>query len=929
MKSPAKLKIELLSAIENIRLVRAFLVGKSEEKIASIGIECAKTAETLQSILDTCKLPETYKVAVAGRFKAGKSSFVNELLDLKLAGEDTSPETAAVTTFVFGAVIEAKINFIDAAEWDAQKRLFQDDPQNIDAHRAKMWESFSKGRRGPDGNEEKFDLLAIERDLIFGGRGNLVISLDGSAGKAGEKAFRDKLKTFTSGNKPFHCLVKSINITAPSSILKDGIELIDTPGLGDTERFRVSLTEKSVEDVDAILLLTKSGVAYGQEEKDFLISVLRKGNVRQLMIVITQVDQTYDQHVKSARADDEQPQPVSTRLAIERRRITKEIEVTLQELSGVDTVVTKAYLEQFSSVDIIFTSVQAHRDFKMGGVPGVVLADGDPGGVIEFKRALGHVLSTESRLATVANQILGQSKFALESLATTLDAKLAAVTNKKNSEEVERRLNSFRSEFEALCKGVGQELNDIYLTFRSSANLRLQQHEINVENIVLRASKELNQFRTYDVAKHWRTRRSSNWGYFHDLQARVANRIFPMVQSMLEAHVGDFSNYVKHHELKLIELTSRAETIANGLDLGEFSGFDIKKQLSESTAKILESIQGKITHEQEKIVKFLDTFVSEEVEEKIAEKRALVSDIWGRGTSSAQQLQVNNFYDEIEALLSKALAKHVASRDAKFANWLVSVAEHAPKDTFREIDVQLNVTIENLRQVVEINLNGEKEYAERELSYIVRQIRESNSFNDGSEGEDSSERSEHVALVPGSEEEKGGQSADQIRRDWTDRLLNDCMTVLKNCNLRDGETGWSFSKIFEQKFFAGAQNLLIVEPHLSKYHQQRNLNELLLHVLGCSKPKNIEICTLPPSIEHVETSAKFFDQLGQSLFNDHGVTLSVEKSESLHDRYIFSDAGYVAKLGRGLDIYKPTAGLASHRQESRRVRACDITLFSR
>jgi len=74
--------------------------------------------------------------------------------------------------------------------------------------------------------------------------------------------------------------------------------LLDTPGLDDTERFCVQLTERAVEDVDAVLFLTKSGAAYGQSEKDFLLSLLRRGTVKQLIFVVTQVDQTYEQHVK-------------------------------------------------------------------------------------------------------------------------------------------------------------------------------------------------------------------------------------------------------------------------------------------------------------------------------------------------------------------------------------------------------------------------------------------------------------------------------------------------------------------------------------------------------------------------------------------------------------------------------------------------------
>jgi GTPase Era involved in 16S rRNA processing len=932
MKSPAKLREELGNAIDNIKSVRDYLNGKAEERTAGIGTECFNTASLLAGIVDNHKLPESYKVAVVGRFKAGKSSFVNELLDSKLAGEETSPETAAVTTFTYGVQVEARIKIIDKTFWEEQKKLFQDDPKNIDAHRAKMWESFTKPRKNADGIEEKFDLEQIEKELIYGGSGEILIRLDSSGGKAAAKAFRDKLKTYTSGNKPFHCLVSSINITTPSAILKDGIELVDTPGLGDTERFRVSLTEQSVENVDAILLLTKSGVAYGQEEKDFLLSILRKGSVKQLMIVITQVDQTYLQHVKATRADDEEPQPIAARVRLEKARISEEIRRTLEELSGAYSPVTNAYLEQFSSVDILFTSVQAHRDFKSGDAPGVILAAGDPGGLIAFGNSLAAVLSTESRLALAANQILGQSKAALDGLAETLEAKAAAIRNTRNGEEVERRLSSFRLKFEEICRGIEEELKETFLTFKESTELRLEQHSNSIESIVLKAEKELNKFRTNDVGKHWRTRRSSNWGYMYELQSKVANRIFPSVQVMLESHVEDFSSYVRRHDRKISKLIKEAEAVAAELELGKFSGFDIRKKLEETTARVLEKTQEQIVNEQDQIIKLLDSFVTGEVEEKISDKRKVVADIWGRGTSYAQQMEVNNFYDGIEEILSAALSKHVTSRNTSFANSLVRAADHAPKETFQEIDVQLENALANLRQAAEMTLDGEREQAERLIGDIVSKVR----------GTIASYEELMAYLMVGlvrqaDELELSAQrpSADPLNdeesraNDWAERLLAECNSLFSIFNLKDGETGWPFSRILDSKIFAAAEKIRIIEPYLFKRHQLRNLKELLLQVVETSKPKAVELFTLYPPSERSEFNKNFFDELSRELFTDHGISLDVSYSESLHDRYIFSDTGYVVKLGRGLDIYKPSTGLASHRQESRKVRGCDITILER
>jgi GTPase Era involved in 16S rRNA processing len=154
---------------------------------------------------------------------------------------------------------------------------------------------------------------------------------------------------YTSGTQPLHCLVESIEIVISSKILEEGVTLLNTPGLDDTERFRVQLTERAVQDVDAVLFLTKSGSASGQSEKDFLLSLLRKGTVKQLIFVVTQVDQTYDQYVRQAHDDGEDPVPISDRIEMERARLKKEINATLDELEAASGTASVQRYRRFTS----------------------------------------------------------------------------------------------------------------------------------------------------------------------------------------------------------------------------------------------------------------------------------------------------------------------------------------------------------------------------------------------------------------------------------------------------------------------------------------------------------------------------------------------------------------------------------------------------
>jgi Phospholipase D-like domain at C-terminus of MIT len=47
----------------------------------------------------------------------------------------------------------------------------------------------------------------------------------------------------------------------------------------------------------------------------------------------------------------------------------------------------------------------------------------------------------------------------------------------------------------------------------------------------------------------------------------------------------------------------------------------------------------------------------------------------------------------------------------------------------------------------------------------------------------------------------------------------------------------------------------------------------------------------------------------------------------IHDRSFSLDNGFVFKLGRGLDIYKPCTALAARDSSLRQVRPCEIDVF--
>ena len=960
MKKPKQLRDDIRALTRHLTQVREVLLKRSDVEIAQIGKECKRTADSLGELLKTQELPNDYRVAVVGRFKTGKSSFVNELLDARLANEDTNPETAAITTFKHGSKVMATVNFAAHEEWAKLKQLYSEDPKHIDAHRVKMWESFGKPKKIKDGTvEEAFDLKLIEQRYVKTGGFKLEIELATDGTKKSETEFRRKLKEFTSGAKPHHCLVQTIEITSPAAILDEGVLLIDTPGLDDTERFRVSLTEKAVEDVDAVLFLTQSGEAYGQSEKDFLLSLLRKGTVKQLIVVITQVDLTYGKHVRTAEDNDEEPETLARRIERERVRISREVAATLNELSQDDSPAMRRYREQLGNVEIAFTSAVLHRDWKANKPVPYSIDAADPGGVEKLKNQLLRLLSTESRLALTAQNISIGARSNLLDLQSVLQTKLIAIRYIKDKEVAEQKLSTFREEFgKASLRFEGSVKQQVTL-LDDRLTTRRTQHGTLIENIALLAEQQIGYFELNDVGRHWRSRRSGYWGYMSDFQNKVANRIFPKVQQMLGEYTEAFAEFTKSFEVYLNSLSKEGAQISESLQLGASLPFDVTAKLSESLERSLQSAQELITAEELRVSRLLDDFVTDEVSERIDDRRRKVSDIWGAGTTKGQDSEVRDFYREVKALLTEALGAHLRVRAEDFSGFLVNEAQGAPRDALDEVQILLEQAADNIRAAATALVAGQKEAVQALVAAIegdykgvlvqaeellrvdsivvdesmklgaaeVVPLMDSEHPNDRPM-EGGQKESNHKAVVHAAPAAAARNDRVDDDENWVERVQRDATVTVNRIRLNDGASGWPYEKIFQENLSKGGVRLRLIDPFLAQPHQIRNLNEFLLHIAEVCRPKEIEVLTGFSASDLVGHQDRAIDAAAKDLFQSFGVSLSVTRTEGLHDRYLILDHGVVFKLGRGLDIYKPATGLAAHRPANRRVRETGIDVFA-
>lgn len=970
MKSPGQVRSDIRTLAHHIDQVREALHRRADVEVAQVGKECKRTSDVLAKLLEEQKLPEHYKVAVVGRFKAGKSSFVNELLEAKLASEDTNPETAAVTTFRHGNEVKATIRFLSRDEWTKIQSLYEQDPRHVDAHRVLKWHELSKPRKNKDGElEEGFDLPALEKEYIRDGGFSIEVRLANDGSKKAEVDFRRRLKEFTTGTKPHHCMVLGIEIESPAPILDGGVLLIDTPGLGDTERYRVELTEKVVDDVDAVLFLTRSGASYDQAEKDFLLSLLRKGTVKQLIVVVTQVDVTYQQHLDNAEANDEDADPVSRRIELERLRLTKELADTLDELSQDDSPAMRRYREQLGDVQIAFTSAKLHRDWKAGKPTPCAIQTGDPGGVEQLKSQLLYMLSTESRLAMVAQGIAAGARSALLELQSVLDAKLLAIRDIKDREVAEQKLRSFRSEFGQASQRFESAVTEQVKLLGQRLDERTRQQGHALQVVALLAEKELSAFEANDVGRHWRSRRSGYWGHMFDFQTRVANRIFPKVQELLSDRTDSFAEFAHGFEIHLDSLSADSARIAQALELGTTLPFDVTGKLKDSLEKSLSRAQELILAKELEVNKLLSDFVDDEVSDRINEAREKVSDIWGAGTTIKQSGEVQAFYREVKDLLAEALQVYLKDSIQAFGAFLVTEAQAAPRDALAEVNLLLEQADDNIRAAATALVAGQKQAIEELVAAIGREYGEALTLaadllaldeppaapadqapadqGDAPAGiEPATQKAEPVteaappvrAAVSSDVSPDASEPADRQPStraafelspdgDWAEQVQSAAQVTLERFRLKNGEKGWPYERVFPARYLKGAVRVRLIDAYLADPHQLRNLGELLLHLAESARPKEVEVVTQFADIDAAERQERKVDELAKELFSEFGVALSLRRETDVHDRFLVTDHGVLFKLGRGLDFYKPATGLARNRPDLREVRKSEVDVF--
>jgi hypothetical protein len=444
------------------------------------------------------------------------------------------------------------------------------------------------------------------------------------------------------------------------------------------------------------------------------LSLLRKGTIKQLIFVVTQVDQTYEQHVREALDQDEEPEPITSRIVAERQRLQSEIETTLNELAvETGSASVDRYRDQLNAVEIAFTSAANHRDAIRKETVRFPLIPDDPGGMRDIRETLYRILSTESRLAATREVIQSGVSAVLQNMLAVIEARRSVVAGFKSREVAESKLDTFRDEFEQNGKRFAEVIkrDGVVLDTTLANRTEIQGHIAEV--IALRADEVLASYETDDAARHWRTRRGGHWGHMHELQTRVANRIFPKVAEELNKQNDAFGEFVTKLRAHIGLLSDEARATIARLEIDEELQFDLGSSLEAFLTDTLQTLHQLVEGEELKIIALLEEFVDEQVENRIAAAREKVTAVRGSGTTVAQTAEVRTFYAEVRSILKDALKSHVRKRFEDFGRHLTSHADAVPEKTLSEVGAQIERTSVNIRAAAEAMVTGQKGDFER------------------------------------------------------------------------------------------------------------------------------------------------------------------------------------------------------------------------
>uniref|UniRef100_A0A0M3HW28 MIT_C domain-containing protein n=1 Tax=Ascaris lumbricoides TaxID=6252 RepID=A0A0M3HW28_ASCLU len=143
--------------------------------------------------------------------------------------------------------------------------------------------------------------------------------------------------------------------------------------------------------------------------------------------------------------------------------------------------------------------------------------------------------------------------------------------------------------------------------------------------------------------------------------------------------------------------------------------------------------------------------------------------------------------------------------------------------------------------------------------------------------------------------------------------------LVKEIRIEDGSTGYGYDKLFVDALNSRLRSVFVNDPYIRLKSQAIEEWWAANFVVFCevlmSNAPNLQKIILrtqnDPSVDH----RALFSHLRWALFQN-GIRLEIQRSETIHDREIRFDNGWIYRIGRGLDYFQKqpylTVGLSNY-----------------
>jgi ATP-dependent Lon protease len=232
----------------------------------------------------------------------------------------------------------------------------------------------------------------------------------------------------------------------------------------------------------------------------------------------------------------------------------------------------------------------------------------------------------------------------------------------------------------------------------------------------------------------------------------------------------------------------------------------------------------------------------------------------------------------------------------------------------------IDFSIECRKRVKEQLRKMDETFERVDFSYVTNESSKSYSIS-------TLEELEYGDLI---EELEGSGSETKITLKEEDSLPTKSVIELQEGQklIRDNQSGISYDNLFGA-YLLNSTDYKVIDPYIRLPYQLRNFMEFVRLVNEKKDPKTeVKLHLVTTNNEdYIEGVRDKFDQMRYS-FETMGIYFSYEFDETIHDRSIVMNNGWKIVLGRGLDIWQKTGGIADpadYIQEKRLCKACEIT----